>query len=230
MSPAGFVSDQVLSAFHQRFPVRQHMWAGCVKLWRVELAIRNPSPSLLSEWLGRATNPTAIGLPANVIALIRNESTIRRSFAVLELPASLTAIPVPSRPFDLWPKPIADVPPSVLRPTSVEVVPFASDWRTAPLVRVEAVPVVAVQLGDTVEVHLGNAEPSALATVAAEQLQRASQDEWVAAAREHLTAIGDVRFENGVLWTNNLNSSAEPAWLRAGKGQMREVGIVVLEQ
>ena len=158
MTPAGPQSGYDLPAWHRRFPDHR-LWVGRLRLWRVELAVRpTAAPSLLSEWISRATadgsHATAarrLGLPAAVIAAPVDEPA-RQTFAFLDLPTGLHQVSAPSIVFDAWPGPIDTVPADVLRPSAVHVIPPSGDWRTVPIVRVEAVDVVAVWVGDGIQV------------------------------------------------------------------------------
>jgi hypothetical protein len=171
---------QVLSALHRRFPTRQHLWAGTVRLWRVELAVR--SSSALSEWVAKATDPRRLGLPA---AAVSSAPAARRTFAFLDLPTGPRPVPVPARSFDPWPGSTGDVPAAVLHPADGNAVPFAGDWRTVPVIGAEAVPVVAVQLEQSIDVYAAEAgdigeEP--LWQLPAGALVPASPAAWAAAA------------------------------------------------
>ena len=153
MTPDGPLPDQVLSACHRRFPDRQCLWAGPLRLWRVELAVRSVSPSLLSEWIAKAFDPGRLGLPRSIVASVRTDVIERRSFAFLDLPAGPLGVPVPDRVFDPWPEATGEVPATVLRPADNDVVPLTADWRTVPVIRAELVPAVAVQIGDAIEMY-----------------------------------------------------------------------------
>ncbi len=155
MSPTWAPPDSTLSAWHRRFPDRRPVWAGCLRLWRVELAVR-PTASLLSNWIDRIDGDGArpLGLPDAVVTAIRSgEPAERQWFAFLELPGGLHAIPAPADQFDDWPEPIASVPAEVLRPEATEVLPFAGHWRTVPLVRAEAVCVMAARSENGIDVY-----------------------------------------------------------------------------
>jgi hypothetical protein len=138
---------RALAAIHRRFPTRQHLWAGTVRLWRVELAVR--STSILSEWAARAGDPRRLGLPATAAS-----SNTRRWFTFLDLPTGPHPVGVPARTFDPWPERIDGVPASVLHPADADVLSFGGDWRTVPVVWAEAVPVVAVQRDGGIEVYV----------------------------------------------------------------------------
>jgi hypothetical protein len=189
---------QALSAIHRRFPDRQHVWAGTVRLWRAELAVRYPPVSPLAEWAAKAGDPRRLGLPASVAAA----PVIRRSFAFLDLPTGLHRVPVPPGAFDPWPEAIAEVPAVVLHPAGGDTVPFAGDWRTVPVVRAEAVPVVAVQRDGGIEVFVADDESNPLGQLPAGALVPAPPEAWAAAV------LGD-------------------GWRWAGEGPLREVAPVV---
>ena len=157
MTSDGLPSGHDLSAWHRRFPDRR-LWAGRLRLWRVELAIAsNSTPSLLGEWIARAatagpgTAARRLGLPAAVV-LAHGERMTRRAFAFLDLPTGRRPVAPPAITFDRWPEPIEEVPAEVLRPEGVEVIPPTADWRTVPVVWVEAADVVAVWVGDGIQV------------------------------------------------------------------------------
>jgi hypothetical protein len=155
MTADGPPSGYDLSAWHRRFPDHR-LRPGRLRLWRIELAVRPASPpSLLSEWIARATAdglPAArrrLGLPAAVIAAPGPQPT-RQTLAFLDLPTGVRRVTPPARAFDPWPEPVDAVPADVLRPSGVDWIPPSGDWRTVPVVRVEAVDVVAVWAGEGV--------------------------------------------------------------------------------
>lgn len=234
MIPAGIVPDHFLSAFHRRFPVRQHLWAGSMRLWRVALAVDDPSPSLLADWLARAANPLGLGLPAALVTSIRAKRTVRQSLAFLDLPAGPLAIPVPSQTFDVWPEPILAVPSQVLRPVGADLVPFASDWRRVPVVRAEVVPTIAVQVGEAIDVFVADAEGPAMGSVPVESFPIASPDDWAGAwrawtAERSLTLSDPQRSQgdNGVFHVEGIDPALGEVWLCAGGGLMREAGLIL---
>jgi hypothetical protein len=233
MIPAGVVPDQILSAFHRRFPDCHRMWAGSLRLWRVGLAVRHPS--LIAEWVARAANPQGLGIPAAIISSIRKVEVVRQSFAFLDLPAGPFGIPNPSRRFDPWPEPALTVPPQVLHPDGVDVVSLNGDWRTVPIVRAEIVPVVAVQVGDAIEVYAAEVEGPALATVPAETFPTANPDVWASLWQTYVAergganaAHGGAVFEFGVLRVAGLDSALGDIWLRSGEGPIQEAVLVAL--
>jgi hypothetical protein len=156
MTTASPPSDHTLSAWHRRFPDRR-LWAARLRLWRVELPVR--APSLLGEWIRKASADGALaatvarrlGLPAGVIRAA--DQSIRQTFTFLEPPGGLHLVPVPPVTFHPWPDPITAVPPVVLRPNGVDVVPKSDDWWTIPLVRAEAVDVIAVESDGRIDVY-----------------------------------------------------------------------------
>jgi hypothetical protein len=153
MTPAGLPTEHLPPAWHRRFPDRR-LWAGRLRLWRVELAVRRP-PSPLTDWIARAAT-RRLGLPASVVANVTRPT--RQTFAFLDLPAGPRPVSsVPARSFDPWPEPITAVPPAVLHPLGVDVVPLSADWRTVPIVRAEAVEVVAVWQDDGIDVYAADA-------------------------------------------------------------------------
>lgn len=148
MTAAGLPTEYIPPAWTRRFPDRR-LWAGRLRLWRVELAVRPPS-SPLTEWIVRAAT-RRLGLPASAVASATRPT--RQTFAFLDLPTGLKLVSDPSRSFDPWPEPIAAVPPAVLHPPGVDVVPLSANWRTVPVVRAEAVEVVAAWQDERIEVY-----------------------------------------------------------------------------
>jgi len=192
----GLPPARALSAIHRRFPDRQHLWAGTIRLWRVEVAVH--TTSLLSEWATRAGDPRRLGLPASAITA----PITRRSFAILDLPTGLHSVPVPPGSFDPWPEAIGDVPSAVLDPANGDAVPFTSDWRTIPVVRAEAVSVVAVQRVGGIEVYTaGDTEGQPLWRLPVGAMLPASPEAWAAA-------------------------TVSDGWRWAGEGLMKEVTAI----
>jgi hypothetical protein len=152
MSLGWVPSDAVLSAWHRRFPDRRPFWTGRLRLWRAELAVR-PADSLLATWVARAGDDAAgrLGLPDALVAAIR--AGARQSFAFLELPGGVHAIPNPSDHFDDWPEPTTSVPAEVLKPAGVEVFPFTGHCRTVPLIRAELVHAMAGRSDDGIDLY-----------------------------------------------------------------------------
>jgi hypothetical protein len=158
MSPTWVPSEPIRSAWHRRFPDRRPLWTGCLRLWRVELAVR-PIDSLLSNWVERSDGDAAprLGLPEAIIAAIRSGEPVERKwFAFLELPGGLHAIPTPTDHFDDWPEPITSVPAGVLKPAATDVFSFAGQWRAVPLVRAEVVRAMAIRSGNGIEVYVAD--------------------------------------------------------------------------
>lgn len=120
-------ADHVRIAWHRRFP-EIPLWAGRLRLWRVELAVRSEGTSS------------------------------RRQFAFLDLPSCCVCVSDPTGPVEPWPDAVAAVPDEVLRPPDVEVVPFTDDWRTIPVVAAQAVRVLAVRHGDHTDVYRADAD------------------------------------------------------------------------
>lgn len=157
MTPAGPPSDQLLSAWHRRFPGRD-VWPARVRLWRVELPVRPPSP--VAEWIRRAAADAGgpegaarrLGLPLGAV----RGAPVRRTFAFIDLPTGPHPVPVPPVTFGPWPEPVGEVPPAVLRPPGVDVIPMSEDWRTVPVVRAELVDVVMVRGGDRIDVYVAD--------------------------------------------------------------------------
>jgi hypothetical protein len=146
----------MLSAWRRRFPDRDFAIRR-IRLWCVELAVRGPSP--LAEWVRKATADgdsieTAadrLGLPPGLIREIVRP--VRRTFAFIDLPTGPHPVPVPPTTFAPWPDPVTSIPADVLRPPGVDVVPITDDWRTIPVVRAEAIDVVAVKKGEAIDVY-----------------------------------------------------------------------------
>ena len=230
MIPAGVVPDPILSAFHRQFPARQHLWAGHLRLWHVEAA--HASSTLLSEWIARAANPLSLGLPIAVVQSIRASGVARQSFAFLDLPSGLFAIPVPAQTFDSWPEPTPVVPPQVLHPVGADAMRIEGDWRTVPVVRVEMVLAVAVQVGDAIDVYstdsvrLGSLPVNSFPTASPDDWATAWQN-WAALRGQSRLAIGPTRLEGGALRVPGLDSATGEVWLWAGEGPMREAAIVL---
>ena len=167
---------QVLSEWHRRFPSRQHLWAGTVRLWRADLAVRTGPPSPLTEWAARAGDPRRLGLP-----VFGAPPITRRSFAFLDLPTGLHPVPVPPRSFDPWPEEIGEVPPPVRHAADGDAVPFDGDWRTVPVIRAEAVSVVAVQRDGRIEVYAADDGAKPLWRLPAGAITPASPEAWAGA-------------------------------------------------
>jgi hypothetical protein len=176
MSPGWLPPEAALSAWTRRFPDRRHFWAGRLRLWRVELAVR-PKDSVLAAWVARAGGDAAgrLGLPDALVAAIR--AGARQSFAFLELPGGIHAVPAPSNRFDDWPEPITSVPAEVLKPAGVEVLPFAGHRRTAPVVQVDLVHAMAVRSDDGIDLYTvdetGELSEHSLATLPADAITAA---------------------------------------------------------
>ena len=164
MTPDGLPSGHDLSAWHRRFPDHR-LWAGRLRLWRVELATPSPDKPLLAEWIDRAAPDRAtaarrLGLPAAAHAN-DGDGLSRETFALLDLPGGCQRVSPPSVVFEPWPEPVGSVPADVLRPAGVDCVPFSGDWRTVPLVRAEAADVVAVRVGNGIQVFAAGAPEAA---------------------------------------------------------------------
>jgi hypothetical protein len=246
MTAEGLPTEHALSAWYRRFPARRHLWAGRLRLWRVELPVRPPTPpSLLTDWVTKATAegvpPSAaarrLGLPAAVVAAARSAGTRpdRRTFAFLDLPAGPVPVAVPSIAFDPWPDTIESVPPAVLRPPGAEVVPQTGDWRTVPVVGAEAVEVVAVGLPDRIEAYATDeSNEKALWELPPDALPAAGPEAWAAAWRAWVTeqghpqtAAGTVTVRDGVARVSGFNGQVpEGLWLWAGDGPLREAAPV----
>jgi hypothetical protein len=179
MSPKWVPHESVLSAWHRRFPDRRPLWAGGLRLWRIELAVR-PDNSLLGEWINRADGDAArrLGLPDAVVSAIRsNEHAERKWFAFLGLPGRLHAIPTPADSFDDWPEPIASVPAEVLKPAGIDVLPFAGHWRTVRVVRAERVCVMAIRSGNGIDAYVAD-EAGTLSEQPLAHLPADAETEW----------------------------------------------------
>ena len=162
MTPDGLPPGHDQSAWHRRFP-DQPLWSGRLRLWRVELPVSPTTPpSVLSEWIARAasdslaTTARRLGLPEAVIAAQVGRPT-RQTFAFLDLPTGRRQVPPPSTVFDRWPDPVDAVPEDVLRPAGVSLGPVSGDWRTVPVVWVEAADVIAVRVEGVIQVFAADA-------------------------------------------------------------------------
>jgi hypothetical protein len=150
MTPAWVAPDSLLSACHRRFPTGR-AWAGLIRLWRVEVALR-PADSLIADWVRRAGGDAGrFGLPDAIAAAVRSGVPgPRRRFALLELPGGWHYLDGEPPAFDPWPDGIAEVPSEVRAPTA-DALGFTGHWRSIPVVSAEAVRAVVV-IGDVAEV------------------------------------------------------------------------------
>lgn len=162
MTPDGLPPQHDLSAWHRRFPDHR-LWAGRLRLWRVEFAApATPSPSLLAGWIARATTdgPAAaarrLGLPDGVVAA-QTSRPVRQTVAFLDLPTGRRPVPSPATTFDRWPEPVEVPLGDLLRLAKIQSVPVSADWRTVPVVWVEAADVVAVWVGGGIQVFAADA-------------------------------------------------------------------------
>jgi hypothetical protein len=243
MTPAG-PPDPVLSAWHRRFPDRQHLWVGSLRLWYADLGVREPGPaSRLGKWVARAAalgpgDPAGaarrLGLPEAVAAPGR---AVRRAFAFLDLPHGPVAVPVPAGVLPAWPESVTanGVPGAVVHPAGVEVAPLSADWRTVPVVRAGRLNAVAVGLADGIEVYAASADwataESPTWTLEPGTIPPATPDAWTAAWREWCRGHGvggvrGVRVEKGVAKVVGAPEFAAGAWLVAGDGPLKEAAVV----
>ena len=162
MTSDGLPSGHDLSAWHRRFPDHR-LWAGRLRLWRVELAISSKdNPSLFGEWIARATadGPAAaarrLGLPAGVVAAQAGRP-VRQTVAFLDLPTGRRQVSPPATAFGRWPEPVEVELADLLRLAKIDAAIVSADWRTVPVVSVEAADVVAVWVGGGVQVFAADA-------------------------------------------------------------------------
>jgi len=240
MTAAGLPTEHALAAWHRRFPARRHLRAGRLRLWRVELAVRSPTPtSLLTDWAAKATDddvpPSSaarrLGLPTAVVATASTAGARaeRRTFAFLDLPAGPVPVAVPATDFMPWPNADGPVPTTVLRPPGVELVPRSRDWRTVPIVRAEAVEVVAVGTTDRIDVYTADGpKETAVWELPPDALPAASPDQWTAAWRAWASgrghaAAGTVTLGEGVARVTGFDGPVPAGlWLWAGDGPLRQ--------
>jgi hypothetical protein len=242
MTSAGLPSEQHLSAWFRRFPNRQHLWVGRLRLLRVDLAVRSTEPkSLLSEWIAKATADGAtssvaarrLGVPASVLAANQPAGPpTRRAIALLDLPTGLRLVAPPAASFESWPDTEIEVPNAAIHLAAGEAIPMSSDWRTIPIVRAEAVDVVAVHVNDGIEVYTADRrEPTPLWTLALDALLLASPEEWAEAWRAWVSANGLP--QGGSLIVHGCTAQVtgldgtfpDETCLRAGDGPIREVAL-----
>jgi hypothetical protein len=232
MTAAGLPTEDALSAWHRRFPARRHLWAGRLRLWRVELAVRPPTTHM-TDWATKAASGH-LGLPPAVVAAAAADTRPhRRTFAFLDLPPGPVPVVVPATTFAPWPEPVESVPAAVLRPAGVEAVPPSGNWRTVPVVRVEAVDVVAVGTTGRIDVYPADGpNDKALWELPPDALPAAGPAAWTAAWRAWVhdrghSAAGVVAMRDGVAVVTDFGGSVpDGLWLWAGDGSLREAAQV----
>jgi hypothetical protein len=243
----------VLSAWHRRFRDRQSLWAGHIRIWRVELPVYEPatSGSLLATWLKRAHAlddhidkelSHRLGLPEHVVKAILADAVggIRRSFAWLDLPSGVVQVSSLNEPLSARPHPIEprDVPAAILRPSGVSVVPVSGDWRTIPVVHADTLPVVAIRGNARIDVYAvgpeGTPGGAPISRLQEGALNLTDVPTWKSVWRDWCRENGVdgatelVAVERGVGRVQGGNAiSPDGAWIWAGDGPLREGLLVV---
>ncbi len=188
-----FPPSPALDALDRRFPDRLHLWAGRLRVWRVEYS--PPQTSQLRAWVARATPFGApdrlLGLPSHLLESKSETNAERRTETYLDLPIGLLPTRVPDR-LPPWPDATPTDVPATLRGDP------PTDWRSVRIIRAEAIRVVAIARADSTELYSAGRE-------------------W-AVADEPIVRVPGIAFA-----VPEVEPPAEPGWNWLGDGPMRAV-------
>lgn len=204
-----------------RFPRRRHLWAGPVRVWRVETPVEGAHQARVAAWLARAAALGLAALPEHIVESTWVQATAgtpaRRTTAYLDLPGG----PYPAAvggPLPSWPGVTAADVPAAFRAS----VPTLAD---VPIVRAERLLAVAVDLGAGVEVY---ADGPLIARLPLEAVVVPGPDDWVRAWRAYAAIHGlspdaAVAYADGVVHIRRPADAASltGAWLWVGDAGLR---------
>jgi hypothetical protein len=190
-----------------RFPERRHLWAGPIRVWRVEAV--DTQHVRIAAWVARAAALEAKEQPhARSLAEATAVGLGRRTSTFLDLPGG----PYPAAVvglLPLWPGVAAtDVPPAFR--TDVQ------SLREVPVVRPERLTAVAVELVGGIEVYDATRPDAAVARLPVGTIAGPTADEWTRAARAAGIA-GEVAYADGVVRAHQPGVT----WLWAGAGDLK---------
>lgn len=260
MTPGSFPTNRCLSLWAQRFPDRNHLWAGVLRLWRVDLPVAAASGrGLLREWVAKAA-ALGSGSPREIARrLCIPEASVRaaqagdlgpRSRAWVELPSGLRPVVPPPAPVLEWPDRITptDVPPDVLRPLGVDLPATSDDPLSFPVIRAEAVAIAAVSIGGRIEVFTADRDwqigAMSVWTLPGDALPAACPEDWSRAWRRWCSthSAGLAAEEWKIAVSTGVAHLCPPSggrpelpalgdpWLWAGDGPLREAALVELSR
>jgi hypothetical protein len=192
----------------ERFPHRRHLWAGPIRVWRVEGPDRHQSR--IATWVARAA---ALGLAEPGAAAVLAEATAlrpaRRTTTYLDLPNG----PYPATVNAQLPEWPAVTPADVPAAFRASVATF----QDVPIVRAERLTAIAVDSGDGIEVYDADHPDALVARVPHSAVTVPGPDEWTRAWQSQAAgewASAEVVYADGIVRVKRMAEGDAPlTWL-----------------